>query len=340
MQRWLLVLVLMLSFTSIAAAQPEATSAASQAAQKAFDEGMELMKAKRFDEACIKLEESQRLEAGMGTLFRLAQCYEAAGRLASAWKSYDAVATAARAARLRAKDAAEKEDLAKRESYSQERADALVASVARGAIRVPSDVALLPGLAVSVDGVIVPPASWGNVPLDRGLHRIVVQARGKRPYEAELTIAKNGERVTVQIPPLVDAPADTPEQPKPKPPDQTSDETIHTLTIVGIAVGVVGLAGLGTGIGLGFAAKAKHDDSAPFCNDNSCQQEGVDIRDDALALGTIGTGVFIAGSVLTAAGIGMVIAGVTMSDDTGDDVDDITAELSVSPTGAAVLVRF
>ena len=332
---FLAVFTLLVCFGASAHAQPASTSKLSQAAQKAFDDGMALMEAKRFPEACIKLEESQRIEAGLGTQFRLAQCYEKSGRLASAWKNYDAVATAARAARLRAKDPSEQESLQKRETYSQSRADALVTKVGRGALRVPSDVALLPGLAVSIDGTIVPPASWGNLPLDKGTHRIVVQATGKRAYEAELTIAVEGERITVQIPPLQDAPTAAPMPVVDAPVER--DEGLHAVSVAGIIVGVVGLAGMGAGIGVGFAAKSKHDDSIGECDaSNVCTQAGVDIRDDALSLGTVGTIVFVAGAVLTAGGAGMLIAGFSL----GGDDPELNATVSLVPTGAVFRARW
>ena len=49
--------------------------------------------------ACEKLAKSQSLDPGMGTQYRLAECYEKLGRLASAYEQYTAVADAAKAAK-------------------------------------------------------------------------------------------------------------------------------------------------------------------------------------------------------------------------------------------------
>ena len=49
-------------------------------AQALFDEALALMKAGKYAEACPKLEESDQLDPGMGTEYRLAECYESDGK--------------------------------------------------------------------------------------------------------------------------------------------------------------------------------------------------------------------------------------------------------------------
>src|ERR1700733_12258593 len=99
-----LALTVALAASRPALAQTSGEKAA--AAQALFDEAMRLMKAGQAAEACPKLEESQRLDAGMGTQFRLGECYEKAGKLASAWASFIAVADTAAVARLPDREAA------------------------------------------------------------------------------------------------------------------------------------------------------------------------------------------------------------------------------------------
>src|ERR1700685_1939228 len=70
----------------------------SAAAQALFDQAKKAMAAHRYADACPKLEESLRLEEGVGTLLNLADCYEHEGKLASAWSKYIEVASKARAA--------------------------------------------------------------------------------------------------------------------------------------------------------------------------------------------------------------------------------------------------
>src|SRR5690349_6994160 len=57
-------------------------------AQSLFDLGKELMKEKRFAEACRALGESQRLDPGGGTLFALAYCHEQSGHISVALSEF------------------------------------------------------------------------------------------------------------------------------------------------------------------------------------------------------------------------------------------------------------
>src|ERR1700733_10338457 len=70
----------------------------SAAAQALFDQAKKAVAAQNLAEACPKFEESYRLDAAMGTLLNLADCYERAGQLTTAWSKFLELASKAHAA--------------------------------------------------------------------------------------------------------------------------------------------------------------------------------------------------------------------------------------------------
>src|SRR3954469_8263227 len=74
----------------------EPTSSDKAAAEGLFSDARRLMVAGKFQEACPKLEASQRLDPAVGTVLNLADCYERSGRTASAWMEFLEAASAAR----------------------------------------------------------------------------------------------------------------------------------------------------------------------------------------------------------------------------------------------------
>lgn len=166
---------------------------AAPTARALFDLGCTLMSAGRYAEACPKLEESLRLEPGMGARFNLAYCWEHSGRTASAWALYLAVAAAARGAGM-----SEREAVARQSAAEVERKlSYLVIQVGEKAR----------GLQVSRDGVVLGPATWGTrAPVDPGSHWLGATAPGKRPWRAIVNVPAAAGAYAVSVPPLADVP--------------------------------------------------------------------------------------------------------------------------------------
>src|SRR5687767_9621195 len=86
-----IILALALS-PSVASAQSDDR----QAAQALYERAVELMAQKAYADACPKLEEVTRLVPdGLGAKLTLAECWEGAGKLASAYVAYAQVETLA-----------------------------------------------------------------------------------------------------------------------------------------------------------------------------------------------------------------------------------------------------
>lgn len=169
------------------------------AAQALFDAAKQLMAQGKYADACPKLEESQRLDPGIGTQFNLAACYEQLGRTASAWSMFLEVAGASKAA-----------GQLEREKVARQRALALEPKLIRLTITAPADAPA--DLQVKRDGVAVGRAQWGTpVPVDPGKHTIEATAAGRRPFVKTLDLTTPGTSESVAIPPM--APAATPASP-------------------------------------------------------------------------------------------------------------------------------
>ena len=110
------------------------SSDAKAAAEALFQDARKLMAEGKYGEACAKLDASQRLDPGVGTLLNLGDCYDKNGQTASAWAQFIEAATAAR-----------KVGDARREQAARGRATALEGKLAKLAISI-SAAADVPGL--------------------------------------------------------------------------------------------------------------------------------------------------------------------------------------------------
>jgi tetratricopeptide (TPR) repeat protein len=115
-------------------------------ATQLYDDAETLMQSKDFAGACPKYAESQRLDPQLGVLLHLADCYEKAGKTASAWASFkDAIEVAARRNASGVNEP--------RERIARDRAEALAAKLSRITIKVTKPD--LVGLEVTQDGQVV-----------------------------------------------------------------------------------------------------------------------------------------------------------------------------------------
>jgi hypothetical protein len=304
----------------------DASKAAS--AQALFDDGVKLMEAGRFGEACPKLAASERLDPGAGTLLNLGTCYEKNGQTASAWATFAEAESAA--------GAAGHKDWA---GHAHARVIALEPRLQRLIIAVPKE-ATVAGLQVTRDGVDVDSSTWGvALPLDPGTHEIRVTAPNKVAWTTSVEIRPEavGSLSTVSVPALQDV-AQAPTPPPPAgasaaAPAQAPQATFWTTQrIIGASIAGAGLVFVGVGSGVGLAAKSKYDDArASDCpgHGTECNAAGVQQGQDAYGMATAATAMFVGGAVAFA--VGAVVFAVPFS---SEEPARGSAALKVTPSVA------
>ena len=297
-----------LSAPGRALAQPSPDTRAAAAAL--FEEGRKLQGEGKFAEACPKLEESQKMDPGMGTLFYLSDCYEKTGRTMSAWVGFREVAAQALLG-----------GQADREKFARGRVATLEPQLMRLKILVRPEAGQS---SVTRDGAVMSPGVFGTaVPLDPGAHLISATAPGKESWESKIILKDPGQTLTVEVPTLLDkkpgVAAVTPPGGDKLPPGPQGNVVSGNVPIVptpdlepkrtwqrpvGIALTGVGAVGLGLGTALGFMARSTFTDSTANCDATGhCNPTGIEQRASAVSRGNVATGVFIAGAVVAAGGV-------------------------------------
>jgi len=283
-----------------AAGPARAADEAAPRADALFDEGVRLIKAGKFADACPKLEESKRLAAGLGVTLYLAACYEEIGKTASAYAQF---VDAERAAHARRDD---------REKAAHEHAAALAPKLTKIVLRVP-EASRVGGLVVAADGAALSESQWGaEIPVDPGAHEIRATAAGRRPWRTSVEASGQGAVLRVDIPPLDEA--DAPPSPVsggavvvvlPPPEPARGARDGRTQRIAGAAALGAGVAALAAGAFFGLRAKSKLDDSnaAGHCSpDDTCDATGLALRSDGQKAATLSTIAVIGGAAAIAGG--------------------------------------
>jgi hypothetical protein len=291
-------------------AHAQSTVDSKAAAEALFDEGLALMRKGDFAAACIKLEQSQSIDHGIGTMLYLAECYEKSGRTASAWAMFRQAASEAAAS-----------GESQRAEAGRQRAEKLTPMLSKLTVSVTAPAPA--GLELTRNGAALPSALWGTpVPVDPGDQRVEARAPGYLPWSGTVRVAANADAQTLSVPaltpqpvnelPVAQAPVVAPVAPPPAPaPAAASADTTATQTsgstqrIVGIVIGAVGVVGIGVGSVFGLKAISKNDDAKKHCpaGDSSCDMQGVSLTKDAQSAARMANVFVIGGAVLAAAGI-------------------------------------
>jgi hypothetical protein len=270
------------------------TLAYAQDADTLFKEGRALLDAKKYDEACPKLAESQRLDPGAGTLLALSLCHEGQGKTATA---HDELKQAAALGRNKGRP-----ELA---NAADKRAAAMEPKLSKLVVRLPKgerdryDVTL-DGTKLNGDRLETPFA------VDPGEHKIEASATGKQSKSYVVRLNAAGV-IEVVIEKLDDARVAAPVvAPAPRkepalvlttePPADSSDARPgsgqRALGIITMVAGTGALVAGGVFVAKGVSEKSAADricDGVTTCNETA-EQEGIARAKESTMIGGIAAG--------------------------------------------------
>ncbi len=301
------LLWLVLAWAGTASAQERSGSKA--AAEALFQQGKALYESGDYEQACAKFAASQELDAGFGTLMNLGECYDKRRMTASAWATFKEAAALAHA-----------QGQNDREAVARERAAALEARLATLVVHASDEVAALPGLDIRLNGTSLPRAVWGSpVPVDPGPQRLVLTAPGHKSFTRDVNVAEGSAAVRVDVPALErEAPPQAAASSQPESQRASLSAPLASPApavsgspqrVIGFVTGGVGLAALAVGSVFGARAISKNSESnADFCRTETlCSPRGLELREEARDAARASTVAFVAGGVLVAAGLTLVL---------------------------------
>ncbi|XYI00651.1 tetratricopeptide repeat protein [Sorangium sp. So ce1128] len=289
-------------------AQAEPSAAEKAAAESLFDGALDLMKQGRNEEACPRLEQSYRIDPGIGTLLYLAECYEKTGRTASAWATFRQAMSESRAA-----------GQAERARKAQARAARLDPLLSKLSVSVAAEDAAIEGFSVRVDGKALERSLFGiAMPRDPGEIAIEASAPGHETWKTTVKLGDNKAEANVEVPPLkkLEAPPPAPPEPprsaaspaEPTAPPRAAAPPVEsggdTARLLGLVVGGAGVVGLGVGTFFGVKAISKNGDAEEYCKGGTtCEdRRGVTLTEEASSAATVSNIAFGVGAAAAVGG--------------------------------------
>ena len=301
-------------------------------AEAMFQQARDLMAAEKFEEACPRFAQSQKLDAQLGTLLNLAVCHEKMGRTASAWGEFSE-------AEVLAKRGGE----TKRADFARTHIDGLTTKLSTVVFTVNDKT---PGLTLEMAGQSIDATIAGApLPFDPGTHVLTATAPGKQSWRQQVEVPVGPSLLELTVPTLkpvekaapLPAPAPIPSpnpvtplpQPPPKPGGGDQGGSLSPLLWVGVSIGGISLL-VGTIAGTDSLLRTStlKETCASGCPAGASQDLGT-----AIALANASN----AGFVLTGVGAILAAVGWAISDDgeqptqEGDAAVDM--RFDIVPTG-------
>ncbi|MEM1030251.1 MAG: hypothetical protein AAGN82_07875 [Myxococcota bacterium] len=199
-------------------------------------------------------------------------------------------------------------------------------------------------VSVTVDGEVVSAALLAfPVAVAAGTHEVKATdgagRTARRIVEAPAPGATLPVTLDLEPPAVVPSPPPSPSAP-PSAPGPRADEGAGSgdFPVFGTLLLSLGGAGLIGGAVTGALTLGEADDIKSSCDGNSCPPELEAEADDARRLGDVSTGLFIAGGVVAAAGITVLIIELSGSDDDAGGAPEVA--LHLRPGGVVFHGRF
>lgn len=272
--------------------------AASDEAEKKFNEGIKAMDDGKYEVGCPMLADSYRLEPLPGALFTLAECESKWGKMATALGHYEQYLTL-----FEKMTPAQKSKQGSREKVAKSQIEALGSEVPELSLALPSGAPA--DLVVKRDNVVVPNAQLAKaVRLDPGEHVFIVETSDGRSRETKVKVAV-GEKRKLELP-IPEAKDDNNGNTGNTGNNVTSDtpkKSGGSLVPIAITVGVVGVAGVAVGAITGVLALGDKSTADKECPNLMCTPAGKSAVDDGRTMGIVSTIGLIAGGVCVATAI-------------------------------------
>lgn len=260
----------------------------SAAAETLFQEGKALVAEGKIAEACPKFEASYELDRSLGTLLNHADCLEQNGEAA---RSHARFGEAARRAEAEGDD---------RAGFAKQRRDALEAKVGRLSLKLRRGTE---ALVVRVAGLDLSDTALGlPIVVDPGKVEVLVLREREVLEKREVEVGAAGTAELALDLAAISAAHPTEREVKLGPPDPTQ----ATIGIIGMGVGLAGLATFGVleGIAFGQRAEAGGEGGCIERGDSMlCSPQGYDLMQRAGDFAEVGQWVGIAGATIFAVGL-------------------------------------
>ncbi len=313
---FLLAFSILLGTASSALAQSDADKAT---ARNLFHEGQQALAAKDCETAADRYERADKLYQAPTIMLGLARAYVCLGKFVKGKEKYNLVMREQLPAGA---------SQAFKDAVQDARKEIVGLDGKIGYLTLTVQGPAAEAAKVTIDGEEMPAAALGvRRPLDPGQHVIRADAVGWKPNEATVTITalqNTPFTVSLQVDPN-DVGGDA------SPGGGSSGDTLRLVGYIGLGVGAAGLifGGISGGLAIG-----KRGDLTDACTeDGKCPADQQSNLDDFNTFGTISTVGFIAGGVLAAVGLVLVLVAPSGGSQEG-------ATLSVSPTGVQATLRF